>query len=49
MIEKNELPILEYDPVSQEVLKPGHDNEGVRLPEKCLFAFSLCLLRGRSR
>lgn len=28
MIEKNELPILEYDPVSWEVLKPGHDNEG---------------------
>lgn len=39
MIEKNELPILEYDPVSWEVLKPGNDNEGVRLPEKCLFAF----------
>ncbi|EGD26951.1 pnp udp family phosphorylase [Lactobacillus delbrueckii subsp. lactis DSM 20072] len=39
MIEKNELPILEYDLVSQEVLKPDHDNEDVRLPEKCLFAF----------
>lgn len=39
MIEKNELPILEYDPTSQEVLKPGHDAKGIKLPEKCLFAF----------
>lgn len=45
MIEKNELPILEYDLVSQEVLKPGHDNEDVRLAGK----MPLCLLRGRSR
>ncbi len=45
MIEKNELPILEYDQVSQEVLKPGHDNERRKAAGKMPF----CLLRGRSR
>lgn len=39
MIHKNELPILEYDPDSTEVLKPNHSAEHLALPEKCIFAF----------
>ena len=39
MISKNEIPILEYDDSSPEVISPGHDWAGGRLPEKCLFAF----------
>lgn len=39
MIQKNEIPILEYDDSSQEVIAPDHDLEGLKLPEKCLFAF----------
>ncbi len=39
MIIKNEIPILEYDDASQEVIAPDHEMEGTLLPEKCLFAF----------
>ena len=39
MIIKNDIPILEYDDSSLEVVAPSHDLEGVKLPEKCLFAF----------
>ena len=39
MITKNEIPILEYDDSSLEVIAPDHDCEGLKLPEKCLFAF----------
>ena len=39
MIIKNEIPILEYDDSSLEVITPNHGNEDLKLPEKCLFAF----------
>ena len=39
MITKNELPILEFDDSSPEVIPPDHDWTGHALPEKCLFAF----------
>ena len=39
MIIKNEIPILEYDDSSSEVITPNHDCEDLVLPEKCLFAF----------
>jgi hypothetical protein len=39
MIRKHELPILEYDDASPEVLRPNHDAEDLHLPEKCVYAF----------
>ena len=39
MIIKNEIPILEYDDSSVEVIAPDHDLQELKLPEKCLFAF----------
>ena len=39
MIVKNEIPILEYDDSSPEIIPPDHDWTAGRLPEKCLFAF----------
>ncbi len=39
MIIQNEIPILEYDDSSPEVIPPDHDWTAERLPEKCLFAF----------
>ena len=39
MILRNEIPILEYDDSSPEIIPPDHDWRGGRLPEKCLFAF----------
>ena len=39
MIIKNEIPILEYDTGSAEVIAPDHDLQELKLPEKCLFAF----------
>ena len=39
MIIKNEIPILEYDDASPEVIPPEHDWVADPLPEKCLFAF----------
>jgi uridine phosphorylase len=39
MITKNEIPILEYDDSSAEVIAPDHDWEDLVLPKKCLVAF----------
>lgn len=39
MIVRNEIPILEYDDSSPEVIPPDHGWSGGQLPEKCLFAF----------
>ncbi|MCR4728233.1 MAG: nucleoside phosphorylase [Lachnospiraceae bacterium] len=39
MIIKNDIPILEYDDCSLEVIPPDHDWTAGELPEKCLFAF----------
>lgn len=39
MIIKNEIPILEYDDHSREVITPNHDSGRLKLPEKCLVAF----------
>ena len=39
MISTNTIPILEYDNFSPEVIAPDHDMAGLKLPEKCLFAF----------
>ena len=39
MIHKHEIPILEYDDSSPEVIPPDHDWSAGKLPEKCLFAF----------
>lgn len=39
MIIKNEIPILEYDDSSAEVITPNHGCENLKLPEKCLLAF----------
>ena len=39
MIHKNEIPILEYDEASAEVIAPDHCCKELQLPEKCLFAF----------
>ena len=39
MIQKHELPILEYDSNSEEVIWPNHGAEQLVLPEKCVFGF----------
>ena len=39
MINRNEIPLLEYDDSSPGVIAPDHDCAGLRLPKKCLFAF----------
>ena len=39
MIQKHELPILEYDSNSEEVIRPNHGAEQLNLPEKCVYAF----------
>jgi hypothetical protein len=39
MIIRNEIPILEYDDSSTEVIPPDHDWTAGKLPEKCFFAF----------
>lgn len=39
MIKRNEIPILEYDDRSPEVIPPDHNWTAGKLPEKCLFAF----------
>lgn len=36
---KNEIPILEYDTDQAAVIEPTHENLGLKLPEKCVFAF----------
>ena len=38
MIIKNDIPILEYDDSSPEVIPPDHDWSAGKLPEKCLFS-----------
>ena len=39
MIIKNDIQILEYDPVSAELFPPNKGAETLQLPEKCVFAF----------
>lgn len=39
MIIKNEIPLLEYDDTSSEVISADHEWTAGQLPEKCLFAF----------
>ena len=39
MIQKHDLPILEYDFDSIEVIRPNHGVEQLVLPEKCVFGF----------
>ena len=39
MIQKHDLPILEYDFDSIEVIRPNHGAEQLVLPEKCVFGF----------
>lgn len=39
MIHKHEIPILEYDSDSAEVIRPNHGAEQLELPEKCVFGF----------
>ena len=39
MIIKSEIPILEYDDSSKEVISPRQDMEKITLPKKCLIAF----------
>ena len=36
---KNEIPILEFDSAQTAVIAPGHENLGLSLPKKCVFAF----------
>ncbi len=36
---KNEIPILEFDTEQTAVLNPTHENFGLNLPKKCVFAF----------
>ena len=39
VIIKNEIPLLEYDDASPEVISANHEWTAGQLPEKCLFAF----------
>ena len=39
MIERNEIPLFEYDATSSEVIPPAHEFGDCRFPKKCLFAF----------
>ena len=36
---KNEIPILEFDTEQTAVLNPTHENLGLNLHKKCVFAF----------
>ena len=38
-IVKHEIPILEFDTEQAAVLNPTHENLGLTLPKKCVFAF----------
>ena len=38
-IMKHEIPILEFDTEQTAVLNPTHENLGLNLPKKCVFAF----------
>ena len=39
MIQKHEIPILEFDDNPQAVLMPTHEGLNLHLPEKCIYAF----------
>ena len=36
---KNDVPILEYDDAQSAVFMPTHENLGITLPKKAVFAF----------
>ena len=36
---KNEIPILEFDTDQGAVIGPTHEDLGLELPPKCVFAF----------
>lgn len=36
---KNEIPILEFDSAKSAVIAPTHEQLGLKLPQKCVFAF----------
>ena len=38
-IVRNEIPLLEYDSDPAAVILPTHEALGIRLPEKCIYAF----------
>ena len=38
-IQKNDIPILEFDSDEGAVIPPTHENLDLVLPEKCVFAF----------
>lgn len=38
-IQKNEIPILEFDTDREAVIGPDHEKLGLKLPGKCVFAF----------
>ena len=39
MIQKHEIPILEFDTEQTAVINPSHEKLDLKLPEKCVFAF----------
>ena len=39
MIQKHEIPILEFDDNPQAVIMPTHEGLDLHLPEKCVYAF----------
>ncbi len=39
MVVKNDIPLLEFDAYSREVIEADHDCKELQLPEKCLFTF----------
>ena len=39
MIQKHELPILEYDSNSEEVIRPNHGAEQLKLPKNASMPF----------
>lgn len=36
-IQKNEIPILEFDDDPSAVINPNHEGLNLQLPEKCVF------------
>ncbi len=39
MINKHEIPILEFDDCPQAVIMPTHENLDLNLPARCVYAF----------
>lgn len=39
ILKKSEIPILEFDTEQTAVINPTHENLGLQLPKKCVFAF----------